>query len=448
MLYESEQWLQKLYDHLETVGEWTWGYGWQTFLSRKLRRSHGYVNQAVRRRNLQISTLLEMLDTLGYDIIDFLAEVSGTSGQQDPMARLKVRGQQIEPEIPRVVHEVRARLDRLPETPSGKLDRGEQELVDSIAEGRYEDPRLAAVNAERALAELLDTSDPAHLHSAIPLLAEWASAQRRCDEPDGALWALLHCFRWVAATRNHARKGDLLQRLAHSYSDHFGDYAGALQLSERALVEHTLGDHRLGIAKTLVDRGFWLFNLNRHRESLESNQKALQLLPKAERRHRFGSFMNQALSSRALGDYEQMLAQMAQAWAIEPKGLYVAPLRWLEGTVAAEERRFDAAESAFLDCCRLFEANSPVNTALVSLELIHLYLVQGKRPLACHVAKEMARLVWPLRRFPIAEAAVTELVRKATKCEISETVLLHTRQKISRARARRECLTRALIETS
>ncbi len=440
MSREHDHWVRRIYEHLEAAGDWCRGYGWQSFVNRKLERSHGFVYQGLRRKNLQVSTLVEILGALDYKVPDFLAEIIGGSADLDPLARLLERGRQLQPDLPQVILDVKKRLDRGGKSLCSPPSPTERQWVDSIAEARFEDPAGAAATVEATLGDLLaQTSDRNELSLGIPLLAEWASARRRCDDPDSFLWVLLHCWRWAQATGEHALKGDLLQRLARSCTDHFGDYKGALRLSNWAMVEHTMAQNQAGIGRTLVDRGIWLFYLERYMESIEANRLASEMLPAKEARHRIASLTNQAAGYRLLENQEQLELSIQRAWSLGPKKLERASLHWMEGTLAAETDRFSAAETAFHESCRIFEQSSPVNTALVSLELINLYLRQGRTSESLELARHMARLIWPLRRFPIAEAAVSDLVRKATQSQLSESLLLITRRKILRARVRSDC---------
>lgn len=88
------------------------------------------------------------------------------------------------------------------------------------------------------------------------------------------------------ARADHGSFGDLLQRTASVVGDD-GDYGGALFLAREATDWHLLGGDMVGVGRTFVDRGVWLYYLEDYREAIAMQERALDELPTSERRHRF-----------------------------------------------------------------------------------------------------------------------------------------------------------------
>lgn len=164
-----------------------------------------------------------------------------------------------------------------------------------------------------------------------------------------------------------ARRGDLLQRLALCYSNHFDDYEGALSITHEALSDHITTANMTGVGRSLVDRGIWYFHLRQHQASLAALQRALEVLPPSEYRNRYSSFEYMALNFRALRLPNKMYAAIEKAATFDVEPLHCLTLVWLKGSIAAVEGMYgkgavarqevvacrESAYGRFLPCVRI-----------------------------------------------------------------------------------------------
>ena len=423
-------------EQLQVTGDRLIGYGWKSRVNRTLKKSSNYLSQAMARENLSMRTFFEVVHLLGKDLPEFMLEAGANGRTWSPLARLKVHGQHLQPDLPPAVRKVAKALRASFGHEAKPLGEKEKKLIEEVLTQRFVDPREAARLAESTLDVVLTSSGILDPGLALPMLAEWASARRACDDPDAALWALLICLDRTDPVT--ARRGDLLQRLSYCYTNHFGDYEGALSITNEALAEHLSAGNSIGVGRALVDRATWLYYLKQQEESILVFHKALEALPIREENNRYYCYVNLALAYRDLGARDQMFQAMQEARAFDQVGpLHVARLAWLEGSVAAEEKRLDEAEAALEECRLLFFPYSPVNAALVSLELIDVYLANEKPGKALEIAREMFHLVEPLERFPQAAQAVADLVARAASAKVSVALLRSTRSALLEARAPR-----------
>lgn len=430
----AEEMLSRVLETLEAVGKFEVGHGWKDQVNRSLGKSKGFINHAIERRNLRLDTLFWVLEALGKDPSEFLLEVMPSERVWDPLAILISRAHRLEPVVPSCVKRAKKALAGLSGTPKS-LELADREFLEELDVMRYRDPHRAVVLAESALENLLENpqQEPRQL---LPwVLARWASGRRRCDDPDGALVALIWSLRWAEEVGNSALKGDIFRRLAYCYCDHFGDYHGALSLTDLAIAELLISGESAGVARSLVSRGCWLYYLDRFQESLSVLFRALEMLPGDDIRHRYSCHEYRALAFRELGQDEEMWFEIDKAKSCDAGPMHSVTLVWLEGSIAAEERRFDTARRCFLECMRLYSRCSPVNAALVSLELIDLYLAHQLPESASEAAHAMFPLIEPLERFPVVAAAITKLIEKSTRAKLDARILTETRRALLWARA-------------
>jgi ATP/maltotriose-dependent transcriptional regulator MalT len=88
-------------------------------------------------------------------------------------------------------------------------------------------------------------------------------------------------------------------------------------------------------------------------------------------------------------------------------------LIWLQGSISRNRGALQQAEEHFRDALDVYRDFSPLNRALLTVELVQTQLLRGKTTEARSTAKAMAALLKPLERNRIAAAAITELVRCA-----------------------------------
>ncbi len=417
---------EKIFEQLKTSGDLEMGRGWKQVVSRRLDHRENFVGRALQRGTLRVDDLMRALEVFEITPREFFERAFGPEPAPRPEARLNHRLGQARPKIPLALHRLADRLSiAVPE--SEPCHPEPSDSIRDLENLRFEQPAAAAGLAEIGIGNLLAAPGPLQSCEGLRLLAEWGSAQRKLDAYDEALWAIATALR-LAPPTFYALRGDLFQRLALCYSDFFADYLGALEITDRAFVLHGMANHPVGLGRALIDRAAWLYYLEDYESNLAANRSALRLLPKSEIRHRFSGYTGMALAFRALGKPELALREVKNARKLDPGPLLFANALWLEGSLAREEGHFDRAEQAFAECHDLFATVSPINAALVGLELIEVYLRQGHHQRACKAATSLARWVAPLGRYPLAASALAQLIAQSLRAELSLQLLRATRE--------------------
>lgn len=206
--------------------------------------------------------------------------------------------------------------------------------------------------------------------------------------------------------------GDLLQRMSYISADR-GNHLEALRLAEAAAIRHLRSGQKLAFPRALVDQGMWLHYLGDFHESIAVEGIALDLLQPCDARNRITAHHFIALSYRELGDREQALVTLksAQAEASGETAWAKPKLDWLEGLLQWDLGNLGEAECALQRAATSLERVHLGDAALVTCDLIRVKLSLGEFADAFQVAKEMLRLVEPLRQNEIVSSAIADLLR-------------------------------------
>ncbi len=250
--------------------------------------------------------------------------------------------------------------------------------------------------------------------TAVLLLAVWGSARRMVfDRPntlDEAQQALIAAYEIAEAWGAAPILGDLLQRLGCVVADR-GDRQRALALTDLALVKHATGCHQRGIARSLVDRGGWLYYLGKPCQAIEAQQAALEQLPEDERRNRFSAFQNLGLCYQELGepDRAKHYAKLAEEISDGLGDFLRGKLLWLQAGISVDCHERGKAERYLENVIGIFFAIHPIESAVATTDLVRLQLEDGRLPDAYETARNAVHLVGALKKNRIAAAAIEEL---------------------------------------
>ncbi len=275
-------------------------------------------------------------------------------------------------------------------------------LLERLERLRQEDPAEGLMAAKEAV-------QSASAEELPYVFAEWASCLRRLGELEGAISAL--------ATAKSLRKddpmlrGELLQRMSFVYCDR-GEYELALKFARDAAHFHLIAGNLKGIGRALVDQGGFLFHLERFRESARESEAALRYLPEEQESHRYSALINAAHVYQLLGETQRARRRSKQAAKILniPTGLRVSAA-WLAAEAALALGEASAAIGGFEAAVDYYlEKGELLNVALASAQLTQALYLAGRKNQAHLVAKGMTRLVEPLRKNPVASAAIVELI--------------------------------------
>ncbi len=401
-------------------------------LTRMLRAAgvgKNYLRQVRRRleageaKSCDLAVLLRALDFLGHDRMSFFADLFGSP---NPLERLRTETARLG-EPPEIVARVRQLLaagdgESLPGPLPGagapessrRTGEGLPADVQRLDDLRFHDPRQTLELVADALRFVEAGVTPRW--TAVPLLAVWGSARRMVfDRPntlDEAQQALLAAYEIAEPWGAAALLGDLLQRLGYVVADR-DHRRWALALTDLALVKHATGSHRRGIARTLVDRGMWLYYLGKPRQAIEAQRAALEQLPEDEQRHRFSAFQNLGLCYRELGEPERArrYASFAEETVSGLGDWLRAKLLWLMAFLSLDEDDDRQAEQFLEEVIGLFRPIHPIESAVATTDLVRIQ-IQYRRPAAAYqTARNAVYLIGALKKNRIAAAAIEDLCR-------------------------------------
>ena len=297
---EPREGARRIFEQLRALGELDVGRGWKKLVSNRLGHDANFIGRALRNGALRVDDLIGALEALEVEPRDFFAETFGAGPPRDPMSQLRERAQGSSPKIPPVLRRLEDRL-LLSKIRIEGCDEAMQGQIDDFEDLRFLDPVTGAGMAEAAISNLLEAEEELSDAAGLKLLAEWGSAKRKIDRYDEALWAVLTAFRHTPC--DHYRLlGDLQQRLAYCYTDHFADYRGALRLTDEALVIHAMAGNLVGMGRSIIDRAGWLYYLRPSMsQNIAANRTALSSCCRLRKQgYRFSGHINLALAYQAL----------------------------------------------------------------------------------------------------------------------------------------------------
>ncbi len=243
------------------------------------------------------------------------------------------------------------------------------------------DPGSALHSAR--LAEVAIFLDEQHVHLHALAIAYQANALRvlgRDEEAAQLFLALRLCASSVTDTRTLAEIASFEGSMAMDHR-HFTE--AAQRFSRAVSLFHLLGDVE-GEARNLLKLGYNAYFSGRLHAAVLATQEALDLIVDDESslylaaRHNLGLF----LVADGEGDVvAQMLCEdlpLYRKWANEAAHWHTA-FSWLSGKVAFVRGNLEQAEALFLQTRGRFDQEgNEYDEALVGLDLLRVYLVQGR----------------------------------------------------------------------
>ncbi len=376
-------------------------------------RELGLRLEAGAERGFDLAVLLRALAALGRDRRDFFTDLYGPP---DPIARLRTETARLgEPLL--IVTRARQALageNDCPREETLPFDGAGFPDARKLDDHRFKDPRQTLGLIAGALEMVAAGLSPRR--GALPLLAVWGSARRMVFDQPGALeeaqQALVTAYELAEPSGDPALLGDLLQRIAYVVGDR-GDRERALELTDRALVQHTTACHRRGVGRSLVDRGMWLYYLGNPRQAITAQKAALEHLPEDERRNRFSALQGLGLYYQSLGETEQARRYASLAGeAVDGLGAWFrGKLLWLWASINMADGAHQQAERYLQDVVTIFKQVNPIESAVATTELVRLQLEHGKPADAYEAARKAVELIGPLKGNRLAVGAIEELSR-------------------------------------
>jgi tetratricopeptide (TPR) repeat protein len=185
---------------------------------------------------------------------------------------------------------------------------------------------------------------------------------------------------------------------------------------------------RTAAGRALIARGLYSGYVGDPLEGIHYLLQGLNIIDRVkEPKLAFQALHNIVLLRVELGEYEeasQYLYRMQPLYDRYLSDVERLKLRWVEGKIAAGLGRLDEAEEAFLEASRDFDqAGLGYRAALVSLDLVAVWLRQGRTPEIRHL---VAELLATFRAIGVEREALAGilLLRDAVECEQATFELL------------------------
>ncbi len=197
---------------------------------------------------------------------------------------------------------------------------------------------------------------------------------------------------------------------------------------------------RFGAGLVQLDRGCMLSQLGRHEKSRRVFQRALELLPEYEQRWRLSAYQGVASAYRELGDVDRakQCLEVALEGSAGQGGVLVAKLIWLKGLILGDKKHYSAASQNLNQAMTMLSARkSPLDVALVGLDLASSLLKEGKRNQALTVVCNMTVLTVRFRGNKLAEAALVELTEAGLHGRISQELIDRTASELRKGASKR-----------
>lgn len=371
------------------------------------------------RKQRQSFDLRMFLRTLGVMEVDLPAFFVTVFGPADPVMAFCAEARRLGQERgqrPTILARESAR-----ETASHQTASRETLDLAGLDEMRYENPRKVIRRVGQLISVVADEDIPL-------LLGAHASACRVAGRLDEAQIVLGRALELAGDDRSIAV--GLIQRSSYVAADR-GQFQNALELAERATLDYSrLGD-RLGLGKSLVEQGNWLFCLERFALALSTYQAALKLFAgegtAAIRRYRFSGLMNSGIIHRKLGQLDKAehfgLAAREQADGVGR--VMQGNLLAFQASIARDRGKYDQATTYFREAIEAQAETSPLDTAFSVIQLCRLQLSQNLSSQAHETAKVLLPLLEKLEDNPLASSYVTEILRCAVAGRGLTAELLH-----------------------
>lgn len=380
----------------------------------------GYLRKAQSQaQNIMLAKFLRVCVNAGIDPAEVFAEIFPVS---EPALDFGVEIPQRP--APHIVKRVRQRLEQ-GETVAQPLPRSWLEWLDEL---RYDKPKLALSLTE-------DTIDFVREGDLPFALGIWGSTCRLFSRYDEGFLAILEGIELTKACQDQNDKIDLLQRISFMIVSMATNYRAALDISERAAVlcSRTGDLNRLG--RIMVDQGIFLASLECYSEAEDSFLASLKYLNQQERRNRVAAFQGIGLLSQLQGDSQEALRYAQQASKIAIGCFEVGKLQWLIGCAYSDIQSWEEAFEAFDKAFENLQRTSAIDAGLTVCDHVKALLQTGSLYEARAKSQGMRVLLEPLAQYPIASAAIRDLIR----CEhegkqLTIAFVLDVRKRIEKGR--------------
>ena len=232
---------------------------------------------------------------------------------------------------------------------------------------------------------------------------------------------------------------ELLQRGAYLLQDQT-EYERALRLlNEAHVIYHDLG-MAAELGRVLVDRASMFSQQGKHEKSKQTFMRALEILPDYEQRWILSAYQGIALAYRQLGDADTagQYLDIALRSNLSQGGSIIAKLLWLKGLILGDRGHHRAATQRLHEAFRMLSARrTPLDAALLSLDLTSSLLKEGKRAQALAVVRNMTVLTVRFRGNKLAESTLVELIEAGLHGRVGQELIDEAAEKLRRSAPKR-----------
>lgn len=264
--------------------------GSQTTFSNTAGKSRNYPNDLLRAKDIVLSRLILLADTLGMTVSDLLDEALRQRVASHDAWCLEIRGTK----VPQMVELALSHYPKADDDPSAFEMPTNLELLDDL---RFQNP--ASV-----LDKLGDSLPSLKRQQIAYALSIAASCYRVLEEKDNAARCAGLAESMAIACGNQRARGDALQRLVVLFAD-LEYWTVALAKTERALLLFTELDDRRKIGEALIDRANCYLNLKNFQKALNVFSASEMYFEYLTDRYTFGLLNGAGWCYLELGSLEQ-----------------------------------------------------------------------------------------------------------------------------------------------
>jgi tetratricopeptide (TPR) repeat protein len=283
-------------------------------------------------------------------------------------------------------------------------------LIERLDNLRYFEPLLALAEARRAM----DEADPPQR---ALLLGVAASCHRLLANIPAGKGCISLGFKLVDNFYNCLIQGDLLQRLSYLVGDE-ARFELALAVNKEAFLSHAGDVRRLG--QCCVDRGNFLFSLERFSEATMEFRRSMELLDiQEDKRNMFSAQQNLATCLVKEKELKEALKVASKAVKLEDAvGVYSrANLQWLLGDIKSELTEHLEAHTNYAKALELYlslsfrgaATKAAGQGALVGMKLVGCQITLGRIKEATRTSKDLVKLATPLSGNAVVSSALLSL---------------------------------------
>ena len=377
----------------------------------------GYLRKAQgSTRNIMLAKFLRICENAGLDLPEIFAEVFPLAGPAPGLGVEVPSGP-----APGIVR----RIGRVDRPASAPLPRSWLEWLDGL---RYDDPGKVLGLIEDAI-DFVPEKD-------LPLaLGVWASTCRHVSRYEDGFLACQEGLRLARRGRDRLAEVDLLQRASYLVTSMTADYRAALGLSERATVLCArLGDMNT-LGQIMVDQGLFLVYLERYEEAESAFLSGLEYLPEEDCRNRVSALHGIGFLHKLKNAPRKAITYARKASELASNRFEHGKIQWLIASASVDLEAFGDAILAFERAFDDLLETSVVDAGLVVCDHVKVLVQVGKLEEARARAQAARTLMEPLARYPVASAAIRDLIR----CEqeghrLTVTFVLTIRERIEKGR--------------